>query len=166
MAQKPRYSIPPTSSAREASPAGEDDAGPTKRFERGVVAGSIASGARSYAVRPNAEAGRPLPLSVFLVIAAIRLPSATRCDMVRRHRLRYPREVVPSRNAMETYVSTLDIAALDATPLTRDPFDFVIVDNFLRAQAFSEVLADFPRIHGPGSHPPGPNCRSRAGSKT
>lgn len=51
-------------------------------------------------------------------------------------------------------MSILDIAALDATPLTRDPFDFVIVDRFIRSDAFTAVIADFPRIPGPGSHPP------------
>ncbi len=51
-------------------------------------------------------------------------------------------------------MSTLDIAALDATPLIRDPFDFVIVDRFIRPETFREVAADFPRIPGPGSHPP------------
>ena len=51
-------------------------------------------------------------------------------------------------------MSTLDIAALDATPLTRDPFDFVIVEHFIRPDRFAEVVADFPAIPGPGSHPP------------
>ena len=48
----------------------------------------------------------------------------------------------------------LDIAAFDATPLTRDPFDFVIVENFISPSEFKPVIADFPRIPGPGSHPP------------
>ncbi len=51
-------------------------------------------------------------------------------------------------------MSTLDIAALDATPLTRDPFDFVIVERFIRSDRFHEVIDDFPPIPGPGSHPP------------
>ncbi len=55
----------------------------------------------------------------------------------------------------ETSVSTLDIAAFDATPLTRDPFDFVIVERFIQPTTFKEIVADFPRIPGPGSHPPG-----------
>ena len=54
----------------------------------------------------------------------------------------------------EDDVSTLDIAAFDAVPLTRDPFDFVIVDRFIPPGTFREVIADFPPIPGPGSHPP------------
>ena len=51
-------------------------------------------------------------------------------------------------------MSTLDLAAFDAEPLVRDPFDFVIVENFVRPADFKAVVADFPRIPGPGSHPP------------
>ena len=51
-------------------------------------------------------------------------------------------------------MSTLDLAALDATPLVRDPFDFVIVERFVRPETFQEVVADFPGIAGEGSHPP------------
>ena len=53
-----------------------------------------------------------------------------------------------------TAVSILDIEAFDGKPLTRDPFDFVIVDNFIRPAAFKGVVEDFPSIPGPGSHPP------------
>ena len=55
---------------------------------------------------------------------------------------------------LEPHVSILDLAAFDATPLTRDPFDFIIVENFIRSAEFKPVIADFPRIPGPGSHPP------------
>ncbi|HEX4767434.1 MAG TPA: 2OG-Fe(II) oxygenase [Lichenihabitans sp.] len=51
-------------------------------------------------------------------------------------------------------MSTIDIAALDAMPLVRDPFDFVIVDRFVRPETFKEIVADFPRVPGEGSHPP------------
>lgn len=51
-------------------------------------------------------------------------------------------------------MSILDLAAFDATPLTRDPFDFIIVENFIRPAEFKHVIGDFPRIPGPGSHPP------------
>ena len=53
-----------------------------------------------------------------------------------------------------TTLSLLDLAALDVKPLTRDPFDFIIVDHFIRPAAFRTVIADFPVIPGPGSHPP------------
>jgi hypothetical protein len=44
----------------------------------------------------------------------------------------------------------LDLDAFDKTALTRDPFDFVIVRNFLRPDAAAAVCADFPRIDHPG----------------
>jgi hypothetical protein len=47
-----------------------------------------------------------------------------------------------------------DYAALERTPLQRDPFDYVIVPDFLRAEEFPRVIADYPDVPGPGSHPP------------
>jgi hypothetical protein len=47
-----------------------------------------------------------------------------------------------------------DFAALERTPLERDPFDFIVVPNFLRSENFPAVLADYPEVPGPGSHPP------------
>lgn len=51
-------------------------------------------------------------------------------------------------------MSLLDYDAFDHRPLTRDPFEFVIVEDFIRPDRFKDVVADFPRIPGPGSHPP------------
>lgn len=56
--------------------------------------------------------------------------------------------------AMETEVSLLDFATLDATPLQRDPYDWIVVENFIRPETFKAVVADFPTVPGPGSHPP------------
>ena len=47
-----------------------------------------------------------------------------------------------------------DIAALDSTPLQHDPYDYLIVPDFLRADRFKSVSADYPEVPGPGSHPP------------
>ena len=47
-----------------------------------------------------------------------------------------------------------DFAALERTPLERDPFEFVVVPNFLKSERFPDVLADYPEVPGPGSHPP------------
>jgi SM-20-related protein len=47
-----------------------------------------------------------------------------------------------------------DFAALDATPLARDPFDFLIVPGFLRAEALEALNRDFPPIEGPSNYPP------------
>ncbi len=49
----------------------------------------------------------------------------------------------------------LDIERLRASPLQRDPFDFVIVDNFIRAEQLPALLADFPAVPGHGSFPLG-----------
>ncbi|MDB5570895.1 MAG: hypothetical protein JWN93_2078 [Hyphomicrobiales bacterium] len=50
-----------------------------------------------------------------------------------------------------TYV---DFEALERTPLARDPYDYVIVENFVRPEAFPAISADFPKTPGAGSHPP------------
>jgi SM-20-related protein len=47
-----------------------------------------------------------------------------------------------------------DFAVLERTPLQRDPFEFVVVPNFLKSERFPDVLADYPEVPGPGSHPP------------
>ena len=51
-------------------------------------------------------------------------------------------------------MSYCDFAGLERTPLERDPFDFVVVPDFLRSENFPAVLADYPEVPGPGSHPP------------
>ena len=51
-------------------------------------------------------------------------------------------------------MSLLDFDALHDRPLTRDPFDFVIVEDFINPARFGEIVADFPDVPGPGSHPP------------
>ncbi|MDH7799945.1 MULTISPECIES: 2OG-Fe(II) oxygenase [unclassified Beijerinckia] len=48
----------------------------------------------------------------------------------------------------------LDYAALERTPLERDPYDFLIVEDFIRPDTFTQVSADFPDVPGAGSHPP------------
>ena len=51
------------------------------------------------------------------------------------------------------YPGVLDLARLRAAPLHRDPFDFIVVDQFLRAAALPSLLADFPEIRRRGSFP-------------
>jgi len=48
----------------------------------------------------------------------------------------------------------LDIAALKSTPLRHEPYDYVVVPGFVRADRFRDVVADYPKVPGPGSHPP------------
>jgi SM-20-related protein len=47
----------------------------------------------------------------------------------------------------------LDIAALGATPLRNEPYDYLVVPGFVRPDAFPAVIADYPKVPGPGSHP-------------
>ena len=49
----------------------------------------------------------------------------------------------------------LDLERLQASPLQRDPFDFVLVDNFIRADDLPALLADFPLVRRHGSFPLG-----------
>jgi hypothetical protein len=47
----------------------------------------------------------------------------------------------------------LDLDALQATPLSREPFPHLIVPGFLRAEALQQVQRDYPEIAKPGSFP-------------
>lgn len=47
-----------------------------------------------------------------------------------------------------------DFAALDRTPLARDPFDYLIVPGFLRPAALAALNRDFPPIEGPSNFTP------------
>jgi hypothetical protein len=48
----------------------------------------------------------------------------------------------------------LRLDALRGTPLERDPFEYVIVRDFIDRTRLDDVLADYPEVPGPGSHPP------------
>jgi hypothetical protein len=50
-------------------------------------------------------------------------------------------------------MSSLDIAAFDARELSREPFDFLVLPGFLKAEAMAAINADFPRVDRPGSFP-------------
>lgn len=47
----------------------------------------------------------------------------------------------------------LDLDRLRAAPLERDPFEFVVVEEFLDRAALPALVADFPAIRGAGSYP-------------
>ncbi|HEX3861955.1 MAG TPA: 2OG-Fe(II) oxygenase [Stellaceae bacterium] len=49
----------------------------------------------------------------------------------------------------------LDLDRLRAAPLLRDPFEFVVVENFIDSQRLPALLADYPVIRGNGSYPLG-----------
>jgi SM-20-related protein len=47
----------------------------------------------------------------------------------------------------------LDLDRLHDTPLNREPFEFVVVEDFLRGDAVPALIEAFPRIAGHGSYP-------------
>jgi hypothetical protein len=55
---------------------------------------------------------------------------------------------------MEIAMTYIDIDRLRAEPLQTDPYDYVVVRNFVKPDRLKEVLADYPDVPGPGSHPP------------
>jgi SM-20-related protein len=50
-------------------------------------------------------------------------------------------------------MSMLNLATFDATPLCRDPFDYLVVPGFLKAEALAKIHADYPQVDRPGSFP-------------
>jgi hypothetical protein len=50
-------------------------------------------------------------------------------------------------------MSALDLASFRATPLTREPFEFLVVPEFVKTAVRSAIHRDFPRIDSPGSFP-------------
>ena len=51
-------------------------------------------------------------------------------------------------------MSYLDYDALEHAPLQKDPYEFLIVESFVKPDAFASIMADFPAVPGAGSHPP------------
>ncbi|WP_439574553.1 2OG-Fe(II) oxygenase [Phreatobacter sp.] len=51
-------------------------------------------------------------------------------------------------------MSYIDIDRLRAATLQTDPYDFVVIPNFVKADRLKDILADYPDVPGPGSHPP------------
>ena len=47
-----------------------------------------------------------------------------------------------------------DYDALEQTALQRDPFEYLVVPDFIKASEFASIVADYPAVPGPGSHPP------------
>jgi SM-20-related protein len=50
-------------------------------------------------------------------------------------------------------LTVLDLERLRRAPLNRDPFDFVVVERFVRDEALPALATDFPRLDGHGSFP-------------
>jgi hypothetical protein len=47
----------------------------------------------------------------------------------------------------------LDLARLQDAPLHREPFEFVVVENFLRDECLPALVGAFPEVAGHGSYP-------------
>ena len=47
----------------------------------------------------------------------------------------------------------LNLDRLRASPLERDPYEFVVVEEFLRRDALPAIMTDFPAVRGHGSYP-------------
>ena len=52
-----------------------------------------------------------------------------------------------------TAAHVLDLARFQATPLAREPYEYLIVPQFLKAEALAAINADYPKIDKPGSFP-------------
>jgi hypothetical protein len=50
-------------------------------------------------------------------------------------------------------MAILDLAAFRATPLCREPFEYLVVPGFLKAEALGKINADYPQVDRPGSFP-------------
>jgi hypothetical protein len=54
---------------------------------------------------------------------------------------------------VEAPLDILDLERLQAAPLRRDPFEFVVVEDFVHRDALPLAIADFPHIRAHGSFP-------------
>jgi len=54
---------------------------------------------------------------------------------------------------MSPAASALDLAAFRSAPLVREPYEYLIVPGFLKAEALAAINADYPKIDKPGSFP-------------
>lgn len=50
-------------------------------------------------------------------------------------------------------MSVIDLDALRATPRKSDPYDYLVVPNFVPSDALAKVIADFPTVKSTGSLP-------------
>jgi len=54
---------------------------------------------------------------------------------------------------MAHYLHYLNVEAFRATPLTKEPFEHLIVPGFVGARALAEINGDYPQISATGSFP-------------
>lgn len=51
-------------------------------------------------------------------------------------------------------MTLLDYDALKRTDLQTEPYNWLIVPDFVRSEVFDGIVEDYPAVPGPGSHPP------------
>ena len=51
-------------------------------------------------------------------------------------------------------MTLIDLNALRATALKTDPYDYLVVPNFVASKALGQVIRDYPNVTTPGSVPP------------
>jgi SM-20-related protein len=61
--------------------------------------------------------------------------------------------IILRAGTLEDLLSVLDLDRLRAAPLVHDPFEFVVVEEFLRRDVLASLVGDFPQIRGHGSYP-------------
>jgi SM-20-related protein len=52
------------------------------------------------------------------------------------------------------HTTCIDVAAFEAAPLQREPFDHVVLENVIAGQHVDAILGAFPDVPGAGSHSP------------
>jgi SM-20-related protein len=67
--------------------------------------------------------------------------------------MKHSKEDRDGNDRLTDRLSVLDLYRLREAPLNRDPFDFVVVEQFLCTGALPSLLADFPDIRRHGSFP-------------
>jgi hypothetical protein len=50
-------------------------------------------------------------------------------------------------------MSFLNLASFERTRLCQEPFDFLVVPGFLKAEGLAQIHTDYPRVDRPGSFP-------------
>ena len=50
-------------------------------------------------------------------------------------------------------LSMLDLESFRRTPLIREPFEFLVVPEFIKAEARQAIDKDYPEVNRPGSFP-------------
>src|SRR5439155_25943003 len=68
---------------------------------------------------------------------------------------RSPGSLCPEKTASSGPAMILNLKRLQTSPLRRDPFEFVVVDNFIRGEHLPALLTDFPAVRRHGSFPLG-----------